>query len=205
MIRIFVLAIALVFAFVSPVAASVSLEPTEVEAGQTVDVRVLVTAESQPTTRVELVFSDPSVEQADAAFVDGWSATLDRDSNDQLSSITWDKGEIAAGESQTFVVTLTIPANSDRIAMTALQASADGTIARIPESGQTFGLTVSGATAVTTTSSVTSTTTAAELEPETESRSSGIGFYLIAFGVVVVLALYVRTKRRVARGMRDRD
>ena len=178
--------------------ASVEVTPPSAAAAATVDVTFTV-ANQRPTgnlTRVEVSLPERSgVTQADVAPIAGWSSTQNRDDSDQLASITWSKGEIAPGASEAFVVTLTLPSDRDALEFAVTEAYSDGTVLRSPavSGGDGPTLAIAGG-ATTTTTAGTTTTAVADPAATTKKSKSHVGNYLIGFGVVVILFLYMRTK-----------
>ncbi|GAA4544460.1 DUF1775 domain-containing protein [Pseudonocardia xishanensis] len=111
--------------------AQVTIVPGKVAGGgaETLAVRVASQKPGVPTTSLELEFpSDIPLDAARAAAVQGWTADVDADR--MVRSVTWSGGRIAPGTFEQFLLTLSPLPERGRLAFTAVQTYADGSVDR---------------------------------------------------------------------------
>jgi len=205
------LAIVLAFAtagawFPTMASAHVSVQPPFVAAGSTSDVVFTVPNErnNAATTAIEVVFpEDVDIAKVNAGTVSGWSSSVESD-GDGVTSVAWEGGELSGETSEAFTLTFTAPTTVDEMKFSVLQTYSDGEIVRWIDSAPSDGseaehpaplLAVSGATTTTTTEAPT-TTTSAPLAPSAndEKGGTGIGFYFLGFGALVLVLVLARAK-----------
>jgi uncharacterized protein YcnI len=116
----------------------------EVTAAGVVNATVSVPNEKSDaaTTTVELVFPDsPTLKDAEAATVGSWTATVEKDDEGDVESITWTGGEITGDDEAEFPITIgDVPDDVEQIDFRAVQTYDDGDVVRwieaTPEGGE---------------------------------------------------------------------
>jgi len=112
-------------------AARVTIVPGEVPGGgtETLAVRVGSQKPGVPTTGLELEFpADVPLDAARPAPVDGWTADVEADRT--VRSVSWSGGRISPGMFEQFLLTLSPLPERGRLAFTAVQTYADGSVER---------------------------------------------------------------------------
>jgi uncharacterized protein len=125
------LAFALVLLTATPALAHVAVSPSEVPAGEAAQLTFSVPNETSDANTVKVEITLP----ADAGFefvsvlpTSGWTHTEAKD-GDAVTSITWEGGEIAPGEFQTFSISAG-PIAGDSLEFKAVQTYDNGDVVR---------------------------------------------------------------------------
>lgn len=196
--------------FSQAASAGVSVSPQQLTAGRGADVGLVVTNDqAAPITRFVINADEGGVTDANAQDVAGWSSTLERNDDGSVKSLEWSRGSVPVGQTQTFTAYLVVAASAPTVPLNLLTASSDGEVQRDRVEFTVAGANAGGvAQSNTTESGVTSTSenaTGSNDSTDADSQSRlGLGMYLIAFGVAVLLFVYVRGKKLAKQGSRER-
>lgn len=186
--------------------AQVSVSPTSLQAGAGADITVAVNAEGgKDVTRVVVTFDANPVSEANAQDPGGWSSTVEKNDDGTVHSIEWSRGVIDAGKAMGFVAYVTAPNTDAPVEMSITRASSDGTVTKTQASVQVVGGTAPPTTATSSTTAVDdkSDENVNEKNDATTQKKSGIGTFLIAFGIIVLVGVYMRGKRTARKTLKD--
>jgi uncharacterized protein len=166
-------------------------------------------SETNATTSVQLVFPEsPKLKNATAENVNGFTATVQKNADGDVESITWSGGTVSGDEDAEFPVTIgDVPADTDTVEFKALQTYDDGTVVRwidpTPEGGEEPEhpapiLYVKGEPTDHDDDSGAVTTQHSDDESHDDGMSTG-AIVAIVLGVIIVVAIIVFVVMRSRR------
>lgn len=199
----------------------VAVTPQVVPAGQFADLTFEVPNESETSAynKIEVVFAGPGVvTNADAPSLAGWSVSVDGPTG-AVEQVSWERGSVEPGASQSFVLSVQIPAEGDRLDFEIIQTYDDGRVDRWnqrrgidepePAFPAPFVLISGGAVAPATTTTepslppVTADATSASDEDDAGPFELTPGRMLIAFGLAVLVVVILRARALQKRSRSD--
>jgi uncharacterized protein YcnI len=166
---------------------------------------------SSNTTKIVLVFpASPKLTQATAEDANGFTATVQKNANGDVESITWTGGTISGDDEAQFPITVgDVPSGTDTVEFKALQTYDDGTVVRWIEPTPPGGaepehpapvLYVKGEPPHDEGAADTGTTTAHSDSGSHDDGMSTGAIVAIVIGVIIVIALIVFLVTRSRRG-----